>query len=174
MRRIIRAVFVSVFFVAFVTGGRNSGCSCNSPPPAQNSVAAVQVPQSLTEVRRAPPPLMAPGDLPPKVEPMVLNDKVAGIVFYFETDGQHVTALRPDGSVLWHKDVAELPKQRGLMNRNKNHWTIIDWAGYPRTQSVERMRELGKQGEYIAIAFNTKEFGLLEKLTGEYIMLGSD
>jgi hypothetical protein len=51
---------------------------------------------------------------------------------------------------------------------------MIDWAGYPRTQSVERMRELGKQGEYIAIAFNTKEFGLLEKLTGEYIMLGSD
>jgi hypothetical protein len=119
---------------------------------------------------------MAPGDPPPKVEPMVLFDGVAGIYFYFETDGQHATAMRRDGSVIWHRDVAEHAKRNTAINRpgEKTLWVVATWAGPPADWGLKRMRELGKTNDYIGVAFNTGANGLLDKLTGEYVFLGSD
>jgi hypothetical protein len=176
MKRIARSLVVALFFVAFLAGGATpAGCSCNRPPqPARKQVALALVVSSITSVRRVPPPLLAPGDPPPKLELMVLNDKDAGIVFYFETDGRHVTALRRDGSVIWHRDLVESAAEKGFSKGEKKLWPVVDFAGPPDAPSVQRLREIGNQGDYITVGFNTGEVGLVNKLTGEYHFRGKD
>ena len=160
MKRIARSVVVALFFVAFVTGSRTSGCSCDAPPqPAPNQVSAVQGPRFGNEIRRESPPLMAPGNPPPKVEPMVLFDGVAGIYFYFETDGQHATAVARRFGDLARKMWLSTPRvtppstDPGLQKL----WVVVDWAGPPSDRNLQNTKRMGKPGEYIGIAFNTSQ-----------------
>jgi hypothetical protein len=105
---------------------------------------------------------------------MTLKDQDSGTIFYFESDGQHVTALDKDGAVLWHKNPVEEGGLKGSSVDGKTAWPTICAAGPPLGWMVKTMQDRGKHGEYLGISFNTREFGLLDKLTGEYTHMGRD
>jgi hypothetical protein len=172
VKRIARSLAVAVFFVVFVTGEATPGCSCNTPKPAPRQVVSLPVNTSLTSVKRESPPPTAPGERAPKVELMVLNDKDAGIVFYFETDGRHVTALRRDGSVIWHRDIVQATARISITPDKRGR--VITFAGPAPSETVERLRQAGKDGPYILVGFNEAEMGLVNKMTGEYLTQRND
>ena len=150
-------------------------CSCSSSSPQVNSGGEAQpVPAPQSQVRREAPPLYAPGTPPPKVKPMTLKDEQSGTLFYFESDGQHVTAIDKDGAVLWHKNPVEEAGLKGFSKDGKNAWPTICYAGPPPVWTVKGMQVRGKREEYLAVTFSTKQFGLLEKQTGAFTLLGSD
>lgn len=97
---------------------------------------------------------------------MTLKDEQSGTLFYFESDGQHVTAFDRDGAVLWHKNPVEEARLKGFSKDGKSAWPIICYAGPPL--------EPGKRGKYLTITFSTKDFGLLDKQTGTFTLLGRD
>jgi hypothetical protein len=105
---------------------------------------------------------------------MTLKDEKAGVIFYFESDGQHVTALDKDGKVLWHRNPVEEAMLKGFAKDGKTVRPIILFAGPPLDWMLKVMRNRGKKGEYIAISISTKAFGLLDKQTGEFTHMGSD
>ena len=39
--------------------------------------------------------------------PHTYRDPDSGIIFYVETDGRHVSAINPDGKILWSRDPVE-------------------------------------------------------------------
>src|SRR4051812_12323564 len=41
---------------------------------------------------------------PPVLLPTTFKDADSGIVFYVESDGRHVSAISPDGKILWSRD----------------------------------------------------------------------
>jgi hypothetical protein len=113
--------------------------------------------------------LFAPGAAPPKANPMTLKDEKSELLFYFESDGQHVTAIEPDGAVRWHKNPVEDAGLKGYSKDGQTSWPIIFSAGPPLAWMVE-----GKKGAYFAVSFSTKDFGLINKQTGEFTYLGRD
>jgi len=105
---------------------------------------------------------------------MTLKDEKTGVLFYFESDGQHVSAIDKDGTVQWHKNPVEEAKLMGFSKEGKTVWPTVCQAGPPLDWMVKAMWDKGKKGEYIAISFNTKDFGLLDKQTGEFTHMGRD
>jgi hypothetical protein len=96
-------------------------------------------------------------------------------VLYFESDGQHVAALDKDGQVLWHKNPAEeLAASKSFKKGAKVMRPVIVYAGPPHDWMLRVMKERGKEGQYVAITFSTKAFGLLDKQTGGFTFLGND
>jgi hypothetical protein len=47
------------------------------------------------------------GGLVPIALPHTYRDPDSGIIFYVETDGRHVSAINPDGKILWSRDPVE-------------------------------------------------------------------
>ena len=171
MRLIATALFLGLFVLAFLTAvGGKVGCSSSPAPPQADAGAAAQpTPSPKSQARRDVPPLYTPGTPPPKVKPMTLKDEKSGVLFYFESDGQHVTAIEPDGAVRWHKNPVEDAGLKGYSKDGQTSWPIIFSAGPPLAWMVE-----GKKGAYFAVSFSTKDFGLINKQTGEFTYLGRD
>jgi hypothetical protein len=127
---------------------------------------------ALGKVRREAPPLYASGTAPPKLRPMMLKDSER--LFYFESDGQRVTALLSDGRILWSRNPVEETGLRGFLQDEMAQWPAIIAAGPPLDWMVNAMRNQGKSGDHIAITLNTKDFGVIDKQSGEFTLLGSD
>jgi hypothetical protein len=165
-----------LFIITFVAAPRaQPGCSCSSPPPvADDAAAAKPAPSPRHQARRDSPPLIAPGDAPPEVKPTVLKDEQSGTLFYFESDGQHVTAIDKNGNVLWHRNPVKEGGIKGLSREGKTVWPTIVFAGPPVDWMLKVMKDRGKKGECFAVGFNTKDFGVLDKQTGEYTSMGRD
>jgi hypothetical protein len=105
---------------------------------------------------------------------MAVKDESSGVLFYFESDGQHVAAVDTSGSLLWHTNPVVKRDMKGFSKDGKMLWPIIHHAGPPLEWMLRTMAEHGRRGDYLAISFTTKEFGLLDKRTGEYTSMGND
>ncbi len=104
---------------------------------------------------------------------MVYKDERSGILFYFERDGQHVSAIDQGGAVLWHVNPTE-HAARKVTERDGNVWRpYITYAGPTSDRDLLWSRFEGKSAEFIAIGLG-REFGLLDVNTGEYHFRGSD
>lgn len=121
------------------------------------------------------PKLRAPNDPVPLLKPMALKDKETGVLFYFETDGQHVSAIDADGKILWHKNPivqAKLIGQPGLLHGPK---PLICTASLEIPASMlKRMQDKGIKGKFLLIGVSTKHFGLLDQKNGSFYLLGRD
>lgn len=108
------------------------------------------------------------GGPPPIALPHTYKDADSGILFYVESDGQHVTAIKPDGKILWSREPfgdAHLDFYR---------------TKTPRIVYIERIDEAhnwmlkGKSGKYIGIRFNSSQSGILDVKTGDFTFMGQN
>jgi hypothetical protein len=142
-----------------------------SPAPALTAGAHAAA-AAPGKVQRDAPPLYAPGTAPPRLAPMALAD--AHRLFYFESDGQRVTALDRDGHILWSRNPVEEAGVQGFRQDGRAQWPAIIAAGPPLAWMIDVMRRRGAVGDYLLITFNTKDFGLLDRHGGAFTPLGSD
>jgi len=94
--------------------------------------------------------------------PQVYKDPTSGTLIYVETDGRHVAAISLAGKLLWNRDPftdAHLP----LYRTEKPQIVYIgpDTAG-------------GEPGKFVAIAFNSSQFGVMRISNGEFRFRGQD
>jgi hypothetical protein len=101
------------------------------------------------------------------------HDPATGTTFYVESDLHHVVALAPDGKILWCRQPAlegNLPSyspQRPTTN------PMIVWLGGPGDTRSERLKTTGS-GHFIGLFFNSRQGGVMDEKTGDFIFEGQD
>ncbi len=175
MKRFPASVYLGLLMIPLAAAlAGKSGCSSipSSKGRGINGAVPAGTPQNL--VRCTAPPRFVSGDSPPSVQPMALKVEATGLTFYFESDGQHVAAIDSNGNVLWHRNPVPERGIKGFSEDGKSSLPIIIAAGRPLAWMLRVMAEHGKHGDYLAIGFTNKEFGLLDQHTGEYTSMGND
>jgi hypothetical protein len=86
-------------------------------------------------------------------------------LYYVEGDGRHLAAIARDGVVLWREDLftqANLEQYR------------VEEPKISRLGQASRSMLEGRVGGYIAVQFNSTQFGIVDVATGEFIFGGQD
>ncbi|MCE9609574.1 MAG: hypothetical protein K8R23_05130 [Chthoniobacter sp.] len=94
------------------------------------------------------------------VEPKVLTDAKTRITYYLESDGRHVSAIAPDGKILWHRD----PFNDAKLWPYRVSKPVITYFKFAEKAAKPA----------IAINFNSSQFGTLDLTTGSFQYEGQD
>lgn len=90
-------------------------------------------------------------------------------VLYVETDGRHLSAIGPDGNLLWTRNP--------YVDTGSHYYRRKEVITYLGPLSAEYNRLMKKQniaGPFIGIAFDSSQFGALDLKTGNFFNLGQD
>jgi hypothetical protein len=94
--------------------------------------------------------------------PQIYKDQATGTLFYVETDGRHVAAISCAGKVLWSRD----PFSDAHLSFYRTKTPQIVYIGPTPEKS--------KPGEFVAIAFNSSQFGVMRISDGTFLFRGQD
>jgi len=107
--------------------------------------------------------------------PYTYKDADTGIIFCVESDGRHVTAISPDGKILWSKDP--------FADAHLEHYRTdtprivlldeVDKSDEPHQWIVRAMAQKGIS-KFICISFNSSQSGCLDFRTGDFTFLGQN
>lgn len=101
------------------------------------------------------------------------RDADAAIIYYVESDGHHIAALDKAGKVLWCRQPAlegDLPPYSATEPRLN---PVIVWIGALRESEKERMKNTGS-GQFIGIAFSSRQAGMVDIENGNFTFQGQD
>ncbi len=104
------------------------------------------------------------------VTPRVLNDRDTGVSYFLDSDGRHVSAVSPAGKLLWRVD----PLDEAHCSAYRYDRPVILYFAVPEQKWWQRKTQYGKRNEFIAIGYNSTQFGLLRKSSGQFIFEGQD
>ena len=99
--------------------------------------------------------------------PYTYKDPDSGTVFYVESDGRHVSAIGPDGKILWSRDPfadAHVPFYRTETPR-------IFYIGKAHKKDELDLATKGI-ARIIAITYDSSQYGFLDVRTGDFIFWG--
>lgn len=99
--------------------------------------------------------------------PLTYKDPKSGTVFYVESDGRHVSAIDSEGRILWCKD----PFADAKLEFYRTKEPKIVYIGALNEVMTKVFKD---KGEFIAITFNSSQFGALNMATGEFTFEGQD
>jgi hypothetical protein len=107
---------------------------------------------------------------PARARPMSYKDPRTSILFYVESDGRHLAAIDPEGKLLWVRNpyedkpaFCEYRTPRPVIGRMEAaEFTEID-----RTNL--KARGVNVDHNFIAITFDSSQFGFLDETTGDFI-----
>jgi hypothetical protein len=97
--------------------------------------------------------------------PQAYKDKDSGIIFYVESDGRHVAAISDEGKILWNRD----PFVEGKLEAYRVQKPQIVFIGKPNESTAKH-----HPGKFVAISFNSSQFGLLDFEKGDFTFEGQD
>jgi hypothetical protein len=108
--------------------------------------------------------------------PLVIKDGKTGAIYYVEGDRQHISAITSDGKLSWH---VNLVKVAGIKSALRNGVPvvipgIIKVEEAPREWSEKHLKGSDKKGEFLWIIFNTRDSGVVSKVTGDFSSTGRD
>jgi hypothetical protein len=104
-------------------------------------------------------PSLAQGDV------QIYKDPGSGSLFVVGRDGRHLTAIGPDGKVRWDVDPFE---QAGLDPYRSNRPMIVRIGSAPAG-----LKDI-RQSDFIAIAYDSSQFGIVRIADGSFEFLGQD
>ena len=87
------------------------------------------------------------------------KDRASGVIYYVESDGRHVSAIDPDGKILWNVD------------------PFVDAGLKPYRLSKPLIVYISKSNvdeDSISIGFDSSQFGDLDRKTGKFRFRGND
>ena len=90
-------------------------------------------------------------------------------VFYVETDGRHLSAIGPDGKLLWTRNP--------YVDSGSHYYRRQEVITYLGPSPVDDTSLAGKHdlhGPFIRIAFDSTQFGVVDVKTGKFFNLGQD
>jgi len=102
--------------------------------------------------------------------PNVLIDPRTKVIYYLESDGRHISAISPDGKLLWHVD----PFVDAGLHPYRFSTPIILSFSFPDSKWWGNKNQYGKVEDFIAIGFNSSQFGIMRKSNGTFLFEGQD
>jgi hypothetical protein len=111
--------------------------------------------------------------------PVAHPDRATETLFYVESDGRHVSAVRFDGHVLWTRDLYS-DAQRVLWSREQSDDEAeLDrlFRGDVRDRKIVSIEpaEPQDQGKVcLSITFTSGDFGVIDATSGRFVWLGRD
>jgi hypothetical protein len=103
-----------------------------------------------------------------RAKPMVYKDPRNSISFYVESDGRHLAAIDPDGKLLWVRNPFE---DRELCPYRTARPVIRDIKAIDISPEFAKLRErwgVNTDDRFIAIQFDSSQFGVVNETTGEF------
>ena len=97
--------------------------------------------------------------------PVAYVDKKLQAVFYAETDGRHLSAIAFDGRILWTRS----PFVDAKLEPYRMAEPKIIRIGAPLPWMIK-----GAKGSFVAITFESTQFGLVDVKSGDFTFLGQD
>jgi hypothetical protein len=129
------------------------------------------------------------GDAPPPQPPQTYRDPETGMTFYVESDGRHLTAIDPNGKLLWVRnpfvDNNMCPyrsahpyifKLGPAAMPHLSDEAIVKELNHQRsiTPPAYRMKELRPDAHFIKLDFNSSQFGYVNVETGDFYDQGQN
>jgi hypothetical protein len=108
-------------------------------------------------------------------KPLAYRDPETKILFYGESDGRHLTAIGPDGQILWVRNPFD---DKGLCPYRNARPVLkvieranpLEVKGYLSNSSAG----LNARDRYIRIDFDSSQFGLVNQRTGDFFFEGQN
>ena len=110
---------------------------------------------------------------PTSTPPFAYKDAEKGIIFYVESDGHHISAISPDGRILWHRQPATDGNLPPYSEKHPRPNPTVVWIGALSKAEGERLKHTGN-GRFIGISFNSRQSGVLDVKNGDFIFEGQD
>ena len=121
-----------------------------------------------------PKPDYVPWD-PTRAKPLAFKDPRTLISFYVESDGRHLAAIDPNGTLLWVRNPYEdLPgacpyrTPRPVIGRIE----VVEIT--PIYASELQRRGANPSHQFIAITFDSSQFGVVDETNGDYLPEGQN
>lgn len=106
----------------------------------------------------------------PLIKPFAYVDPTTRIVIYVESDGRHLSAIGPDGTVLWTRN-PYVDIGSHYYRRNEQ---IVHVGPLSATYTRHMQRERKIPGPFVGITFDSTQFGALDLTNGNFSNLGQD
>ena len=111
--------------------------------------------------------------------PAAYADRATETLFYVESDGRHVSAVRFDGHVLWTRDLYSDVKRVAWTSEASDDVTELDRIIHGdikdrKIVSVTRAAPRDRAKVYLLITFTSADFGVIDATSGELVSLGRD
>lgn len=94
------------------------------------------------------------------------KDPHSGVILYVESDARHISAISRTGKLLWTRDPF---KDAHLELYRTKHPQIANMGAGPKAIWVK-----GDPRDFVYIAFNSSQFGLLRITDGEFFFGGQN
>ena len=101
--------------------------------------------------------------------PQAYKDADSGVVFYVESDGRHVSAISPDGRILWCRD--PFADSHLEFYRTMTLHIIYIGKASPRAETYLATNGIPK---IIGITYDLSQFGEVDTKTGDFKFGGQD
>jgi hypothetical protein len=95
---------------------------------------------------------------PARAKPMAFKDPHTRISLYVESDGRHIAAIDPDGKLLWVRNPFE---DRHL-------------CPYRSPRPVIGRLEAAKFDDHVIVQFDSSQFGVIDEITGDFVLEGQN
>jgi len=104
------------------------------------------------------------------VVPKVIRDAKTKIIFYLESDGRDISAIGPDGKLLWSRDPFVDSNQTSYRLKRP----LICYFDFVDPAWWKIHSRLGAADDFIGVNFNSSQFGVIKKETGDFIFFGQE
>jgi hypothetical protein len=104
------------------------------------------------------------------VTPRTLVDPRTKISYFLDSDGRHISAIAPNGKLIWRLD----PFEEARLSPYRFSRPIIIYFEFPSEEWWRHKTQYGKRTEFICVNYNSSQFGLLRKSSGQFIFEGQD
>jgi hypothetical protein len=104
------------------------------------------------------------------IVPSVLRDPKTKILYVLESDGRHICAITPAGELLWSRN----PFVDKKLSTYRLVYPLIVYFAFADPNWWKIHCYLGPADDFIAINFNSSQFGAINKKTGDFTFFGQD
>jgi hypothetical protein len=112
---------------------------------------------------------------PARARPMSYKDPRTAISFYVESDGRHLAAIDTEGRLLWVRNPYE---DKPAFCQYRTPRPVIDRLEAAEFKELDRTnlkaRGVNLDHEFVAITFDSSQFGVLDETTGDFIPVGQN
>lgn len=129
---------------------------------------------NAVNAEKRPKPDYAPWD-PGRATPMSYEDPRTSVTFYVESDGRHLVAIDSKGKVLWVRNPWE---DSPVFCQYRTPRPVIDSLKQTELTEIDRAnlkpRGANLEHEFIALQFDSSQYGVVDESTGDFIPEGQN
>jgi hypothetical protein len=112
---------------------------------------------------------------PKRAKPKAYKDARTSIYFYVESDGRHIAAIAPEGTLLWIRNPFE---DKPVFCQYRTPRPVISYIAATEIsrQLSDALKSWGASldHKYLEVRFDSSQFGVLDETTGDFFPEGQN